>query len=77
MNMRQCDSKSLQSARKMCFWRDSQYSILGREQSSSFNTYIPMTLVHKREKAESSMQTCAKSEIEPFFDLGFAATVKT
>ena len=21
--MRQCDSKSLQSARKMCFWRDS------------------------------------------------------
>ena len=36
-----------------------------------------MTLVHKREKAESSVQTCAKSDIEQFFDLGFAATVKT
>ena len=76
-NMRQCDSKSLQNTRKMCFRRDSQYSMLRREQSSSFNSYIPMTLVHKREKAESSVQTCAKSDIEQFFDLGFAAAVKT
>ena len=55
VNMRQCHSKSLQNARKMCFWRDSQYSILRREQFSSFNTYIPMTLAQKREKAESSV----------------------
>ena len=51
--------------------------MLKKEQSSSFNTYIPMTLVQKREKAESSVQTCAKSDIEQFFDLRFAASVKT
>ena len=45
MNMRQCDSTSLQNARKMWFWRNSQYSILGREQSSSFNTYTPYSLM--------------------------------
>jgi len=56
--------------------RDSQYSMLRREQSSSFNTYIPITLVQKREKAELGVQTSAKSEIEQFFDFGFAATVK-
>ena len=55
-NMRQCDSKSLQNTRKRCFRRDSQYSMLRREQSSSFNSYIPMTLVHKREK---SRKQCA------------------
>ena len=31
-NMRQCDSKSLQNVRKICFWRDSQYRMLRREQ---------------------------------------------
>jgi len=51
--------------------------MLKKEQSSSFNTYIPMTLVQKREKAESSVQTCAKSDIERFFDLRFAASVRT
>ena len=61
VNMRQCDSKSLQDARKMCFWRDSQYSMLRREQSPLFNTYIRMTLIQKREEVESSVQICAKS----------------
>ena len=48
-----------------------------REQSSSFNTYIPVILIRKGDKAESSVWTCAKSDIEQCFDLGFAATVKT
>ena len=56
------------------FLRDLQNSMLKREQSSSFNTYI--TLIKKQEKAESSVQTCGKSKIEQFFNLGFAATVK-
>ena len=77
--MRTCDSV-IQNARKMCVWRDSQYSMLRREQSSSSNTYIPMTLVQKREKADSRVQTCAKSDIEQFSshraDLGFSARVK-
>ena len=29
-------------------------------QGSPFNTYIPMTLVQKQEKAESSLHTCAE-----------------
>ena len=37
---------------KMCFWRDSQYSMLRGEQSSSFTNSISMTLVQKREKDE-------------------------
>lgn len=64
-------AKSMQNARKICFWRDSQYSIK-REKSSSLNTLIPMTLAQKREKVESSGQTCTKTDIE----LGFAATVE-
>ena len=81
-NMRQCDSKYLQNARKMCFWRDSQYSMLRGEQSSSFTNSISMTLVQKREKDERCVLTCEKSErkegaIEQFLDLGLAATLKT
>ena len=37
---------------------------------------LPMTLVRKGDKAESSAWTCAKSDIEQFFDLGFVAAVK-
>ena len=48
-----------------------------REQSSSFNTYIQMTLIQKHEKAKSSGQSCAKWDIEQFFNLGSTATVKT
>ena len=41
-----------------------------------------MTLVQKREKDERCVLTCEKSEwkegaIEPFLDLGLAATLKT
>ena len=36
-----------------------------------------MTIAQKQEKAEGSAQTNAKSDIEQFFDLGFAATIKT
>ena len=63
-NMRQCDSKQLQNARKICFWRDSQYSMLRREQSSSFTNSISMTLVQKRGKDERCVLTCEKSEPE-------------
>ena len=74
--MQLCDSKSLQNARNACFRRDSQHSLLKREQSSLLNTYIPITLPQKQEKAEGSVQTNTKSDIEQFFDLGFAATEK-
>ena len=36
-----------------------------------------MTLIQKREKTESSVETCTKSPIEQFFDPGFAPAVKT
>ena len=50
--------------------------MLKREQSSSCNTHIPVTLVQKQEKAKSSVPTCGKSNIEQFFNLRFATTVK-
>ena len=49
--------------------------MLRREQSSSFNTYIQMTLVHTREKAESSVQTCAMLDIEQFLGVLFVKVV--
>lgn len=73
--MQYSDSKSQQNPRNMCFWRDSQHSMLRREQSSF--CYNPLTIAQKQEKAEGSAQTNAKSDIEQFFDLGFAATIKT
>ena len=75
--MQYSDSKSQQNPRNMCFWRDSQHSMFRREQFSLLNTYIPMTIAQKQGKVEGSVQTNAKSDIEQFFDLGFAATVKT
>ena len=54
---------------------------MGRiEYSSSFNTSISMKLYQKREKDQRSGLICAKLKpgaIEDYFDLGFAATVKT
>ena len=41
------------------------------------NAYIPMAFVHKREKAKRTVETCAKSVIEQFFDLRFERDVKT
>ena len=39
--------------------------------------HIPITLIHNQEKAKSSVQSCGKSNIEQFFNLGVATTVKT
>ena len=74
-----CDSKSSQNARKMCFWRESQYSMLRREQSSSFNTSISVTEARKRRKKCVDLWKVGPKEgaIEQFFDLGLAATAKT
>ena len=77
---RQFVSKSLQNARNMSCWRLQQYWIRRIEYSSSFNTSIPMKLDQKREKDQRSGLICAKQKSRSrrgFFDLWFAATVKT
>lgn len=47
-----------------------------RLRDSSHLHAIPISQLHSSE-AKSSVQTCGKSNIEWFFDLGFTATVKT
>ena len=79
--MRLCVSKSLQNARNMCCWRLQQYRISRIQYSSSFDTSETRPETRKRPKKWADLCEAqvsrSRGAVKDFFDLGFAATVKT